>query len=144
MPAAFRIYRIICLANDKAFVNGSNHPNWGHLPQWGRYPAGQTSWMWWDRGSWARSGGTFYKTTQGIRGHLHNFCHDWRTMSEPVDIRWRRYEGECRYWYEPIPGAPDWSRLTMLSVEETHVTEYSTTKVSARDFMGIVEQEAAA
>ena len=126
MPAAFKMYRIVCVLTDKALVSGSDLPH-EHLT-WRRQPP-----QWHDRGWWSRTGGTFWKGEDTVRRHLQNLCRDWDRVWSP---------NRAITWTQPISG-PDWTRLQHLRVEQFYVTDYSITKIAASDFMGIPEESAA-
>jgi|SRR6185312_9634399 len=130
MPAAFKIYRIICTITDKALVYGSDYPN-----SRAAYSYGRGDPVWFERGSWSDKGGTFWKTDGAVKKHLQNLCHDW--VSKHAPVQYPRYVGELNFWREMIPGTLDWSRLEHLTVEELLVTNYSMTRLNASNFMGI-------
>jgi hypothetical protein len=126
--SAFKLYRIVCAANGKALVSGSDcqtrvmdYPSLRLLP-------------WYDRGCWSDSG-AFWKREATVRRHLQNLCHDWINKSAPA--RYPRYPNQRVYWTEALPGPADWSRLALLRVEQIYVTKHTTTTLSASDFMGI-------
>src|ERR1700761_2725845 len=122
MPKPFKIYRIICTLTDKALVTGSDHAVW----------AGRSRPMsWHERGTWS-SGGAFWKSEGSIRRHLQNLCHDWVNRRTPA--RFPRYEGQCDYWTQVVPGSADWSRLALLRVEQIYVSNHQTTTLFASDF----------
>ncbi|MCX7320408.1 MAG: hypothetical protein NT113_13275 [Hyphomicrobiales bacterium] len=130
MAAAFKMYRIICTITGKALVSGSNHPNCRPAYAFGRGPE-----YWYERGSWTHRGGMFWKTEGTVRGHIQNLCHDWKCVST-VPI-YPRYPGERHYHFQVVRDSLDWTRLEHLSVEQLHVTEYSTVRLAASDFMGV-------
>lgn len=137
MPAAFKLHRIICTLNDMAYVSGSDNQ---HLYPPEKYPAwaGRPQQSWYQRASWSRTDGVLWKTETPVRRHLHNFCHDWQYHWRPSAP-----DQEYRSWKTVVPGSADWSRLQFLVVEQILVTNYSTIKLPAHDFMGIPEQAAA-
>lgn len=141
MSKPFTLFRIRCTGNQRALVGGSDYPTRDYEPQWGRYPNGQSKWQWWDRGDWARDGGSFWKTEDTVKKHLRNLCHDWTTevvRHGPYQIGGKIFEYTRRC---PIHGTEaDWTRLEKLIVERFHITEYTTSLQPARDFMGIQSQ----
>lgn len=133
MPAAFKLYRIICTITDKALVYGSDYSH-HHLA--GPGFKGRYKGVWYERGQWSQTGGSFWKTEWTVKRHLQNLCHDW-------ERKWGASGHYSDTWMAVIPGSLDWSRLKDLSVEELLVTKYSTIKLAAADFMGIPEERAA-
>src|SRR6185312_6328707 len=98
MPKPFKIYRIINALTDKALVSGSDHALWG-----GQRPGRVLQWH--ERGTWALSGGSFWKTEASVRKHLQNLCHDW--VNRNASARWPSYPGQCDWWPEVVPGSAD-------------------------------------
>lgn len=135
MPQAFKIYRIICTITDKALVSGSDCPH-DHLGKPGRPP------QWYMRGTWAKTGGGMWRGEDTVRKHLQFLCHDWQRCWGPEKLNWRGHLDRDT-WLEPIPNSLDWSRLSSLTVETLHITNYSTVTVSASDFMGVAVPAAA-
>lgn len=133
MPQAFKMYRIICAITDKALVSGSDSAH-AHLA--GPGFKGRYKGAWYERGTWARGGGAFWKTEWTVKKHLQNLCHDW-------DRKWGPSGHYSDTWMEAIPGPPDWSRLNDLRVEQIYITDYTTTQLLASDFMGIPAEVAA-
>lgn len=128
MPQAFKMYRIICTINDRALVSGSDCPHHHLGSQW-RKPE------WFMRGIWAKSSGAFWRGEDTVRKHLQNLCHDWNVENYGPGYR--------DYRRVMIANSLDWSRLQHLRVEQIYVTDYTTTQLSAADFMGIPVEVAA-
>lgn len=129
MPAAFKMYRIICTITDKALVSGSDCPHHHLGSQW-RTP------QWYMRGTWSKSSGAFWRGQDTVRKHIQNLCHDF-------DRQWGPSGHHNDTWLAPIPNSLDWSRLKDLRVEQIYITDYSTTQILASDFMGVAVEVAA-
>ncbi len=129
----FKIYRIICTINGKALVIGSDLPHHHRTPP-----------LWYSRGQWTVPG-VFWRTEAGIKKHLLQFCHDWKTVRvDGYEHYWTDDNGTIRshwihaYWYqERITETPDYTRLDHLCVEETTVNDHSVAEVNAKDFIGL-------
>ena|SRR6185437_13166537 len=127
------MYRIVCTITDKALVSGSD------LPHDHRGAPGRAA-EWHDRGWWSKSSGTFWKGEDSVRRHIRNLCCDWQRRWAPA--LYPRWANEYQTWTEAAT-APDWSRLQHLRVEQFFVTDYTITKLSAADFMGMPDERAA-
>ena len=129
---AFKMYRIVCTITEKALVSRSDMPNW-HPPHQPYAPK-----VWYHRGDWSETAGSFWRGEDTVRRHLRNLCCDWDRQWHP---NWRTMPNREATWL--TPGPPDWSRLKHLRVEQFLVTSHTVTMLDASDFMGIAIGDAA-
>lgn len=140
MPKPFKIYRIVCLINDKSLIGGTDQPTEERYRYWyGRkIPIGKRKWY--ERGVWSLRSGAFWKTEAAVKLHLQNLCHDWRYKK----IGEKDACGFQRTIVAPIKGSLDWTRLQHFAVDKFIVTNYSTERISAPDFIGLLNMDVAA